>query len=51
MEANRTNSDMTSWENEKVLDKFVENMDNVLLSSEYKTLEGVQLVCIKLPIL
>ena len=44
-------SDMENWGYEKKLDKFVENMDIVVSRSEFKTLEGVQLVCIKFPIL
>ena len=44
-------SDMVNWEYHRSLEKFVENMDNVLSRSEYKTLDGVQMVCIKLPIL
>ncbi|PWA72323.1 ulp1 protease family, C-terminal catalytic domain-containing protein [Artemisia annua] len=37
-------SDMESWEYERMFDKFVENMDTVVDRSEYKTLNGVQLV-------
>ena len=44
-------SDMESWEYERKLEKFVENMDTVVNRSEYKTLDGVQLVRIKFPIL
>ena len=44
-------SDMVSWEYGAALEKFVENMDIVVSTSEYKTLDGVQLVCIKLQII
>ena len=44
-------SEMISWEYHKALQKFVENMDYVVSRSEYKTIDSVQLVCIKLPIL
>ncbi|PWA88824.1 ulp1 protease family, C-terminal catalytic domain-containing protein [Artemisia annua] len=37
-------SDMESWGYERMFAKFVENMDNVVKRSEYKTLDGVQLV-------
>ncbi|PWA66146.1 RNA-directed DNA polymerase, eukaryota [Artemisia annua] len=37
-------SDMESWEYERMFGKFVENMDAVVNRSEYKTLDGVQMV-------
>ena len=44
-------SDMESWGYEKMFDKFVENMDNVVNTSEYNSLDYVQLVRIRFPIL
>ena len=41
-------SDMLGWEYHTALQKFVENLDDVVSKSDYKTVDGVDMVCIKL---